>query len=359
MKKSLLALAALSAFATAAQAQSNVTVYGIADLSWQSVDNDAGQTAGTLVRNALASSRLGFRGTEDLGGGLKANFQLEAALNLANGQAGTTQTTTADALSNDAATTFDRAAWVGLSSEKFGELRVGRQDVTAANDIDVMVSQMGNMGLFGMDKDQGMSKAQIGDNANQAVVYISPAFNGFQLQAGYATANTQVSASSTSTSAGTTTEATTGDVTSYMLSYAQGPLKVYAAKQEEKKDAAADNLEETILGASYDAGVASFGVAYQDSNAGTSKEVKQTIYTVAVPVPALGSGVKLHAGYLVFNNKTLADADITTTRFAVTKALSKRTTIYAAYSSADHDNAAKNNAGLTVTTMAVGVAHSF
>jgi predicted porin len=227
MKKSLLALAALSAFATAAQAQSNVTIYGIADVSWQSVDNDAGQEAGTLVRNALASSRLGFRGTEDLGGGLKANFLLEAALNLPNGQTGTTQGT-----GTDASTTFDRAAWVGLSSTKFGEIRLGRQDVTAANDIDAMVSQIGNMALFGMDKDAGMSKAQIGDNANQATVYISPAFNGFQFQAGYATANTQVSPSNSSTNQGTTTEKTDGDVTSYLFIFFHGPFMIYAAKQE-------------------------------------------------------------------------------------------------------------------------------
>ena len=359
MKKSLLALAALSAFATAAQAQSNVSIYGIVDVSWQSVDNDAGQESGTLVRNALNSSRLGFRGTEDLGGGLKANFQLEAALDVTAGQAGTTGTNSGSSnVTSPAATTFDRAAWVGFSSAKLGEIRVGRQDVTAANDIDVMVSQIGNMGLFGFDGTAGLSKAQIGDNANRAVVYISPAVSGFQLQAGYATANTQNSFSTTSTAGGTTAEATNGDVTSYMVSYAQGPLKAYAAKQEEKATLETNNLKETILGASYDAGVASFGIAYQDSEAGTAK-VKQNIYSVAVPVPALGSGVKLHAAYLTFGNDATDNADINTTRVAVTKALSKRTTVYAAYSSADHDAATTNNPGKTVTNMAVGVSHSF
>ena len=73
----------------------------------------------------------------------------------------------------------------------------------------------------------------------------------------------------------------------------------------------------------------------------------------------MGSGVKLHAAYGMFENNTTANADINTTRLAVTKALSKRTTVYAAYSSADHDSAANNNAGKTVTNMAVGVAHSF
>jgi predicted porin len=349
MKKSLLALAALSAFATAAQAQSNVTIYGIADVSWQSVDNDAGQEAGTLVRNALASSRLGFKGSEDLGGGLKANFQLEAALNLPNGQTGTTDS--ADD-GDSAATTFDRAAWVGLSSAKFGEIRLGRQDVTLANDIDAVVSQMGNMGLFAAVTDAG-GAGSIGDNRDSATVYISPAFSGFQFQAGYATKNTQPST-------GLTTEATTGDVTSYMVSYAQGPLKLFAAQQEEKADAEANNKEEMILGASYDAGFASFGIAYQDGEAGTEKN-KQTNYTVAVPVKALGSGVKVHAGYLTLQDKDTSNADVATTRLAITKALSKRTTVYAAYSSADYDAAYGGAAlqGKTVTNTAVGVAHSF
>jgi predicted porin len=309
-----------------------------------------------MSRNALSSSRLGFRGTEDLGGGLKAGFVLEAAINAGNGQVGTTQTTTTTATSNDAATAFDRAAYVSLSSATFGELRLGRQDVTAANDIDTTVSQMGNMGNFGPSLDGSVA---IGDNINNAVVYISPAFNGFQLQAGYASANSQAST-------GLTTEATTGDVTAYMVSYAQGPLRLFAAQQEEKAVAASANKEETILGAAYDAGFASFGIAYSDGDDGTVKR-KQTNYTVAVPVKALGSGVKLHAGYLVNADKDTADADVATTRLAITKAMSKRTTLYAAYSSADYDatyttpTSATNTAlrGKTVVTTAVGLVHTF
>jgi predicted porin len=355
MKKSLLALAALSAFATAAQAQSTVSVYGIVDMSWQSVDNDAGQTFGALGNNALASSRLGFKGTEDLGGGLKANFVLESALDVVNGRAGTTNavtgvtSTTTGTGTAAASNIFNRAAWVGLSSATFGELRVGKQDVTAANDIDVMSSQMGNLGNWSNSLDDS---TVIGDNADNAVVYISPSFNGFQVQAGYASKNTA------------TVETTTGDVTAYMISYTQGPLKLFAAQQEEKAIASSANKEETLLGASYDAGFASFGVAISDGDNATIKR-KQSSYTVAVPVKALGSGVKVHAGYLVNEDKDTANADITTTRLAVTKALSKRTTVYAAYSSADHDagivapSAPAANAGKTVTTTAVGVLHTF
>ncbi len=350
MKKLLIATAALAMVAGTAQAQSNVTIYGIADLSYQSVDNDAGATGSQMARNALTSSRLGFRGTEDLGGGLNANFQLEAALNFANGQTGTTQTVAADATSNPAATTFDRAAWVGLSSATLGEIRLGRQDVTAANDIDTTVSQMGNMGNF----NTGVNSITIGDNIDNAVVYISPTFNGFQFQAGYANAS-----AAPATATGLITEATAGNINSYMVSYVAGPLRAYAAQQDLKGATVAADKDEQIFGLAYDAGFASFGVARQSGQSTSTQEYTQTNFTVAVPVNALGSGVKLHAGYLMSEDDTTANKDITTTRLAITKALSKRTTVYAAYSSADNASDVTTVGGKTVTTTAVGIAHTF
>jgi predicted porin len=350
MKKLLIATAALAMVAGTAQAQSSVTIYGNIDMSWQSVDGDAGATGAQMSRNALSSSRLGFRGTEDLGGGLKAGFVLEAAINAGNGQVGTTQTTTTTATSNDAATAFDRAAYVSLSSATFGELRLGRQDVTAANDIDTIVSQMGNMGNF----NTGVNSVTIGDNINNAVVYVSPAFSGFQLQAGYASAN-----SAPSSSTGLITEATTGDITSYMVSYVAGPLRAYAAQQEKKADLATNDSDETVFGLAYDAGFASFGVARQSGDVDATKGYTQTNYTVAVPVKALGSGVKVHAGYLVSEDDKASNNDITTTRLAITKALSKRTTVYAAFSSADNDSGVATVGGKTVKTTAVGMNHAF
>src|SRR4030065_2031242 len=85
MKKNLLALAVAGAFvAPVAMADpSNVSVYGIANVSYDRVDNgDSGATSG-VTNNKISSnaSRLGFKGTEDLGGGLKAIWQLESSIN--------------------------------------------------------------------------------------------------------------------------------------------------------------------------------------------------------------------------------------------------------------------------------------
>ncbi|MBK6863154.1 MAG: porin [Ideonella sp.] len=114
MKKSLLALAVLGAFAGAASAQSSVTLFGVVDLNLSYLDNAAGSQF-TMGQDGIASSRLGFRGVEDLGGGLTASFWLEGAINPDTGTAG--------------GQTWQRRSTVSLASG-WGEVRLGR-DYTA------------------------------------------------------------------------------------------------------------------------------------------------------------------------------------------------------------------------------------
>jgi predicted porin len=124
MKKSLVALAALAAVG-AASAQSTVTLYGVADvwLGSQKVETRPnGNVAFTGVRQNLLNSggyngsRFGFRGTEDLGGGLKANFVLEQGITVDDGKMADTKDFRQ----------FNRQAYVGFSGG-FGEVRLGRQ----------------------------------------------------------------------------------------------------------------------------------------------------------------------------------------------------------------------------------------
>lgn len=114
MKKSLIALAALASLAAAgtASAQSSVTLFGIVDVNYAhySVGNGGGHV-NVLTNSGYNSSRLGFRGTEDLGGGLAASFWLEGALNPDNG--------------NASGLTFQRRSTVSLSGN-WGEVRLGR-----------------------------------------------------------------------------------------------------------------------------------------------------------------------------------------------------------------------------------------
>ena len=139
MKKSLFALAALGAFAGAAQAQSSVSIYGNLDAT------EAYQSAGALKSYALTASAnttslWGLKGSEDMGGGLKMGFDLKSELNLATGATGsttnvpptavvtTTPSTAAPVVTGATSNLFNRGANIFISSASLGEVKVGRMD---------------------------------------------------------------------------------------------------------------------------------------------------------------------------------------------------------------------------------------
>jgi len=114
MKKTTLALAILAASSSAAWAQSSVTLYGIVDAAVRYTSNaNAGTSKKTMTPGGMSQSRLGINVTEDMGGGLKALANLEHRLN----------SDTGTVVAND----FWRQAWVGLQSNEFGQVRLGRQ----------------------------------------------------------------------------------------------------------------------------------------------------------------------------------------------------------------------------------------
>lgn len=121
MKKSLLAVAALGAFASAAQAQSSVTVYGVLDMGYVGANSRQASTTVTkttssaIASNVEATSRIGFKGTEDLGGGLSAFFTIEQKLD-------------PDATSAiDTGATGNRQTFVGLKKNGLGAVALGTQ----------------------------------------------------------------------------------------------------------------------------------------------------------------------------------------------------------------------------------------
>ncbi|MEO6921150.1 MAG: porin [Collimonas sp.] len=116
MKKYSLLLVAAGLASSGAMAQTNVTIYGIVDTSFRYVssDNAAGQKNFRIDNGAISNSRLGFKGTEDLGGGLKAIFRLENGFNSDTGSL------------SSSGTLFSRQSWVGLSGG-FGQVTLGRQ----------------------------------------------------------------------------------------------------------------------------------------------------------------------------------------------------------------------------------------
>ena len=161
MKKSLLALAAMTAFAGAAQAQSSVTVYGLLDEGYLGGKTTTTTAAGVktqtnysqMTQNILNTSRLGFKGTEDLGGGSSAFFTVEIGLNPQDANtSGVTQP--ADlmnkSMTNGGGQVDNRQSFVGLKKNGIGQFAFGRQYTVIFNEVsktdaDQMANVVGNV----------------------------------------------------------------------------------------------------------------------------------------------------------------------------------------------------------------------
>lgn len=205
MKKSLIALAVMGAGAavtTPTFAQGSVTLYGILDAGITYTNNSGGHSQWQAQSGILQGSRWGLKGSEDLGGGTKAIFQLENGFNVFNGRLG------------QGSREFGRQAYVGVANEKFGTLTLGRQ-YDAVVDIVQPATFNGQWGaLFSHPSD--IDNSDNGFRVNNMVKYVSPSFAGLTAEAMYAFGGVAGDFRRNSTIAGG-------------LSYATGPLYVGAA----------------------------------------------------------------------------------------------------------------------------------
>lgn len=121
MKKTLIALATISALTGVAHADSSVNIYGTVDAAIRSAShqNTNGDRLNSVDNGLLQGSRIGFKGQEDLGNGLKAIFQVESGFNIGNGS------------SAQDGNLFGRVATVGLTDATYGTITVGRQNTLA------------------------------------------------------------------------------------------------------------------------------------------------------------------------------------------------------------------------------------
>ena len=224
MKKSLFAFAAVTAFAGAAQAQSSVTVYGLLDEGYVGGKTTATTSTGVknvstysaFSQNAEQTSRLGFKGTEDLGGGASAFFTVELGLtpqdaNFSGGsvvQDKYNQTTT-----NGGSSVDNRQSFVGLKKNGIGSFAFGRQytvifQEVAKTDADQMNNVVGNMIYQGSTKikagsyNGGAYGESFTNRASNALTASSDTFAGFQANAFYALNNGTATSTDATTAAG-------------------------------------------------------------------------------------------------------------------------------------------------------------
>ena len=261
MKKSLIALAALGAAMGAAQAQSTVTLYGRIDASLMHNDPFGGVSQWTVDSGTLSGSRWGLMGSEELGSGLKLNFNLEQGFAIDTGATGV------------AGQQFSRQAWIGMSGG-FGEFRIGKP-WTAYDDVSGAINAMFDSG-FSVENN---FFASTGYNANPAntIRYSTPSFGGFSVAASYSldeVRNTDLS------------------VKSISASYAGGPLAVGAGYQVE--ELGGTNNKFTRLSASYDLGAAVIKALY--GNVKFPAAAKTNEYSIGVDVP-VSSALTVSASY--------------------------------------------------------------
>ena len=373
MQKKLIALAVAGLVSGGVFAQSNVSIYGIVDVGYLSTDFDgAGKRVNSIDSGLLSTSRLGFKGEEALGNGLKAFFNLEYALAIdKNETIGTNGTTDTGATAMAV-----RQQNVGLSHASYGTLLAGYLQ-SAGYDFAVAASPLG-ASAFGAGKvlrfagevfDEPAGLLSTSGRLENAVAYVSPTFAGFNVALNH----------------GRITEIanTTGQSDAYGnvlgVNYANGPITLgFAyAKQflKDKGDIAArfggfnTDIEEYGIRGGYDFGVAKLQAAYQTYEDTDTRYGRDSKWVIGATVPVSAAGAVV-AEYASLNVKTpyVGDtlrgvyypgyADAKAWALAYTHALSKRTTAYAGYNQVSSDVADKTDEG-DVRRFALGVRHAF
>ncbi|WP_300652118.1 porin [Hydrogenophaga sp.] len=321
MKKTLIALAALAATG-AAMAQSSVTLYGVVDVGFTSVNNSGTGTDNTgLSSSNMTTNRLGFRGTEDLGGGLKAKFQIETSL-------------TAD--QPGASSIGDRGAWVGLEGG-FGEVRLGREYSTTFWS-GFLFSPFGTGGVgngFGF-ANRVVAHTVTGQTNpiwnNNAITYNTPRMAGFQAHAQYAFDEQAAAGNNAGRSAG------------LRLNYSAGPLMAELAYSDTDGSGATRDHKSTVGGVSYDFGVAKLMTNFgqeKGTNAATGAFVaKVSNFEIGAVAPVGPGRARVSYNNTKIDLGTPTDQKITKFALGYIYDLSKRTAVYATVASLKNKNGA-------------------
>ncbi|MEY4766382.1 MAG: hypothetical protein RI907_3055 [Pseudomonadota bacterium] len=309
MKKHLIAAAALIA-TTGAWAQSTVTLYGALDASVAYIKNAApGQSATYVNDSAIQSSLWGLKGSEDLGNGMKANFNLQGDVNMGTGAAN--------------AEFFRREANVSLVDADYGELRVGRTLSPAYVNSQGGVILPGNS--IGVTSALAMGYAADIFTRN-AITYYSPVMSGVKATVQYAAGER----------AGTT--ANSARKTAFSLTYADGPARAGLAGEEVLGLDGKTTRRHYNVNGQYSLGDIKLGGGLYWVHKGASASGNADTAQGKLS----SHGVILSAGYqfdpaliaaVTYNSNSLGSKLLNVT---VRQALSKRTTVYALLGQADN-----------------------
>jgi len=325
MKKSLLALAVLGAFAGVASAQSSVTLYGTVDLNAKYVKNDGSVRRVSLSQDGINSSQLGIKGTEDLGGGLKAGFVLLSGINADSGTANQQF--------------WNRRATVSLMGN-FGEVRLGR-DYTPTFWNNTIFDAFGTNGVGTSFDVQQLGTATF-IRANNSIGYFLPSgiggvYGQVMVAASEGTGGVSLY--------GTTVGNNPGRYAGGRVGFAAGPFDIAGAFATQRLDATVGQPSQKTynIGGSYDLSVVKLmGYFDRDTLSYTGVDKKENRYSFSAVVPFGQS--EIHAGY----NASKLDFNGTSTKIdqfslGYVYNLSKRTAVYSTVSRLSNKNATTNS----------------
>ncbi len=363
------AMAAALCCASLAHAQSTVTLYGIVDAAVMFTTNQTGGTKNELGAGALSTSRWGLKGSEDLGGGMKANFALESTLANDTGAGGSSFGSPATA------TLFDRISTVGLSGN-FGSVNFGRQNMLGVESIgladptglahagtnpNVYYSAL-NAGAAGFGN-YGVNGGGTALRQNNSIKYLTPMVSGLGGALMYGLGENATATTSASTYTG---------VSGYFTDGKSGVALAYARLTHPTDGS---SLTLTGGGAKYAMGDVTLKGTYAQSQTDTSTAAP-AFSNRKVAVTGVGVDYKLSAAttltgaYYQTKQTSVALGDGQASQFILlaTHAMSKRTTTYVSYTLARADDTAANrmmSSGMVIagetsaTRVAFGVRHAF
>lgn len=349
MKKALIALAVLGLTGGAAVAQSSVTLFGVLDANMR-YTKSSGQDLKKVDSSGLNTSRFGVRGTEDLGGGLKAGFWLESEVNVDNGVAGTASPT--------GSAFWARRATVSLMGD-FGEVRLGRNKTASRLHIeDFDPSQATGMGnVLAVYSSLGSGTNLAAGRADNMASYLTPDnLGGF-----YGAVDVSAGEGAQTGTTGTANKGQYG-----RIGYKQDGLHVsgtYASVGTTAKYTLAG------IGASYDFGMVKPAFNYSQAKfSGRTEDV----FTLSATAPVGPQGLVM-ASFTdaKFNNTALAaginagNAKLYFVGYVYN--LSKRTALYTTYGTIENNGAGKFGVAGSPTVVAgnsssgfdVGIRHNF
>lgn len=354
MKKSLIALAVLGVVSGSAFAADEVKVYGLVSAGVVHLSGIRAESTGStssddsftgMADQAHNSNRWGVMGSEDLGGGLKAKFQLESNLSLRTGAAGK-DTGGFGALKSSSDPLFDREANVSLESKEFGQIKLGRGKNFLYNVLDEFDSR-GNWNFGGLKPVARYAGFYSGSGISRfdsMIRYTSPAFAGFTVDFSKSVGPDDDNSAS-SLSYGGYNAGIRYDMDNLSVAYTHGESELKKAYVNQKID---------LVAVKYAMGDWLFNIGYADTKNpdpttannvfSTSKaDGKTTAQTWFAGVKyKLNEKITLNAGYYDVTDKVNSDGrnDLQMQAVGVVYAFSKRTEIFADYAAAQRKSTA-------------------